>query len=57
MPDEKSVDVFNEPVAQAANRAFEQLQSFLRRMPNPPGYAAKKSQLSSADIDRLIKGD
>mgnify|MGYP003138852644 FL=1 len=57
MPDEQSVDIFNEPSFIAANRAFEQLQSFLKRMPNPPGYAAKKSQLSSADINRLVKGD
>ena len=57
MPDEQSVDIFNEPSFIAANRAFEHLQSFLKRMPNPPGYASKKSQLSSADINRLVKGD
>jgi hypothetical protein len=57
MPDEQSVDIFNEPSFLAANRAFEQIQSFLKRMPNPPGYSAKKSQLTAADIQRLIKGD
>ena len=57
MPDDKSVDIFNEPAFLAANRAFAQLQSFLKRMPNPPGYQGPKSQLSPADIDRLIGGD
>jgi hypothetical protein len=57
MPDDKSVDIFNEPAFLAANRAFAQLQSFLKRMPNPPGYQGSKSQLSPADIDRLIRGD
>ena len=57
MPDDKSVDVFNEPAFLAANRAFAQVQAFLKRMPNPPGYQTAKTQLTPADIDKMLKGD
>ena len=57
MPDDKSVDIFNEPAFLAANRAFEQIKSFVDKMPNPHGYQSKKSQLSQSDLKRLIGGD
>ena len=57
MPDDKSVDIFNEPAFLAANRAFEQIKSFVDKMPNPPGYQSKKSQLSQSDLKRLLGGD
>ena len=57
MPDDKSVDIFNEPAFLAANRAIEQIKSFVDKMPNQPGYQSKKSQLSQSDLKRLIGGD
>ena len=57
MPDDKSVYIFNEPSFIAANRAFEQIQSFLKAMPNPPRYQTSKSKLSPADLDKLMRGN
>ena len=57
MPDDKRVDIFNEPSFIAANRAFEQIQSFLKAMPNPPGYQTSKSKLSPSDLDKLMRGN
>jgi hypothetical protein len=59
MPSEKQ-DFFNVPIIQAGELAYQQVEFFLRLLPNPPGQPspdARPSRITIEEIRRLSKGE